>query len=554
MTRFLPLLALFALAALPGAAQETKPNILVILADDLGYGDPHCYNPTRGKIATPRIDQFAAQGMLFTDAHASTSVCSPSRYALLTGRYPWRSRLQNFIVDVWGRPLIAPDRLTVADFLRQQGYRTAMFGKWHLGNDWHISPDKLKLFKSQPASPDAAPTAEELAAWQEAFSQPIGGGPFDHGFDTYFGTDVPNWPPYAFIQDNRVQGVPTSFLPLPALSQNMASIQGPALAGWKLDDILPTIIGHACDYLEASAQEKKPFFVYLALTAPHTPLAVLPEWRGKSGLHNKYADYVMQTDEAVGRVLDALDKSGQAGNTLVILTSDNGCAGYIGVKQLEAEGHFPSGPLRGYKFDAYEGGFREPFIVRWPGVVKADARNNQLVQMSDLMATFADVLGAKLPAHAGEDSISFLSLLKGDEKPVHDFIICASSPGVLTVRRGPWKFIAGDGGEDAGGKKSNGELYNLADDLGETKNLYAQNPRLVADLTAVLEKAVHDGRTTPGPLETNDVPVMWRRFLLSSSEPFGPSRPYDGLTPSQEKWTPWQKFAFFQDWSWMHDD
>lgn len=193
-------------------------------------------------------------------------------------------------------------------------------------------------------------------------------------------------------------------------------------------------------------------------------------------------------------------------------------------------------------------------IVRWPGVVKPATTSGQLVQLSDFMATFADLLGAKLPTTAGEDSISFLPVLRGVDQPVHDFIISASSPGVLTVRRGPWKFIAGNGAADAGGKKSNGELYNLSDDLGETKNLYNRNPRIVADLTALLEKAVDDGRTTPGPRESNDVPVAWRRFLLSSSAPFGPGKPADGLTAAQEKWTPRQKFSFFHDWGWMHDD
>jgi arylsulfatase A len=554
MSRLFLFLTLLALAALPGVAQQTQPNILIILADDLGYGDAQCYNPTRGKIPTPCIDQFASQGMLFTDAYAATSVCSPSRYALMTGRYPWRTSLQHFIVDVWAKPLIAPDRLTLASFLKQQGYRTAMFGKWHLGDDWHIPAGQLPLFKSRPASPGAPPTAEELAAWQQALSQPITGGPFDHGFDTYFGTDVPNWPPYAFIQDNRVQGTPTAFLPQSLLSNYLASVQGPALAGWKLEDILPTIIHHTCDYLAESAHEKKPFFIYLAMTAPHTPLAVVPEWSGKSGLHSLYADYVMQTDAAVGQVLDALDKSGQADNTLVIFSSDNGFAAYVGGKQLEAEGHFPSGPLRGYKFSGYEGGFREPFIVRWPGVVRAGARSDQVVQLTDLMATFADVLGVKLPVNAGEDSTSFLPLLKGVDKPVHDFTISTSSPGVMTVRRGPWRFIAGNGSGDAGGKKSSGELYNLSDDLGETKNLYAQNPGIVADLTAILEKSVDDGRTTPGPQESNDVPVEWRRFLLSSSQPFGPGKPADGLTATQERWSPRQKFLYFGDWSWMHDD
>ena len=334
-----------------------NPNILLILADDLGYGDVQCLNPERGKIKTPNLDKLAAQGMTFTDAHTSSGVCSPTRYALLTGRYHWRTRLQAGIVPYLGEPLIAPERVTLADFLKQHGYRTAAVGKWHLGWDMQLTDDERKLLKSYGGKVADAATDADRASWRAIYSREFRGGPVDAGFDSYFGTDVPNWPPYCFIENRRTAGIPTELLPAAALEKNMASQQGPALAGWKLEDILPVLADRACAFVEDAAKKPEPFFLYLPLTSPHTPIAPTEEWRGKSGLGD-YADFVMQTDAVVGRVLAALEKTGAAETTLVIFTSDNGCAPYIGAKELEARGHFPSGPWRGCKADAWEGGHR----------------------------------------------------------------------------------------------------------------------------------------------------------------------------------------------------
>ncbi len=464
-------------------AEVAKPNVIFILADDLGYGDVQCNNPSRGKIPTPNIDRLAAQGMRFTDGHSSSGVCSPSRYALLTGRYHWRTRLQTGIVGVYGAPLIAPDRLTVAGLLKQHGYRTAAIGKWHLGRDWPVVPGAGK----------------EKFDW----SKPMGNGPTTRGFDSYFGTDVPNWPPYCFIENDRTVGIPSVPLPSRLLGNNMASKPGPALPDWKLEAILPALRDRACAFIADAAQKPEPFFLYLALTAPHTPLAVNAEWKGKSGLIT-YADFVMETDAVVGRVLDALEKSGVAGNTLVLLTSDNGCASYIGAKEMEAKGHFPSGPLRGYKFDVWEGGHRIPFIVRWPGIVKAGSISGQLVHQADLMATVAGILGAKLPDNAGEDSVSLLPLLKGEDKPVREHAVSCAAAGTPGLRKGDWKYIPGHPPE----------LYNLADDLGETQNLAAEQPGRVAEMKALLEKLITEGRSTPGTPQKNDIEV--RRFPVSS--------------------------------------
>ena len=513
------ILSLMLLAAASAETPATRPNVLIILADDLGYGDVRCYNPERGKIPTPHIDALAKSGMRFTDAHTSSGVCSPTRYALLTGRYHWRSRLQAGIVGYLEKPLIAPDRVTLASLLKQHGYRTGMVGKWHLGWDWNVPPEQRKFFGGGRGATAANATDEHRAAWREYFAKPIGGGPTARGFDEYFGTDVPNWPPFCFIENDRTVGIPGEFLPAAALAKNQASLPGPALAGWKLEGILPALGDRACAFIEKSAKQPEPFFLYLPLTAPHTPIATTEDWRGKSGL-NDYADFVMQTDATVGRVLAALERSGAAEKTLVIFTSDNGCAPYVGAKELEAKGHFPSGPLRGYKADAWEGGHRVPFIVRWPGVVKANTRCDALVQQTDLMATLAETLGAKLPDNAGEDSVSLMPLLKGGDKPVREFAISHASSGLPALRKGAWKIIFGQkGGGFAGapGVAETGQLYDLATDLGETKNLWTEKPELVAELTTTMTRLVTEGRSTPGAKQANDVPVRWRRFLRDAT-------------------------------------
>lgn len=518
------------------ANPASPPNIIVIYADDLGYGDVSRYNPQRGKISTPNIDRLAAEGMRFTDAHSSSGVCSPSRYTLLTGRYHWRTRLQSGIVGVFGRPLIAPDRLTVAGMLKQHGYRTACIGKWHLGWDWPADTEQRSFLRHRAHNVTA--TDKQRAVWREVFSRPIDGGPTARGFDTYFGTDVPNYPPYCFIENDHTLGIPSVFLPPRLLVRNQASIQGPALENWTLEPILPELGNRACEFIAKSAKGPAPFFLYLPLTAPHTPLAVNDRWKGKSGL-NAYADFVMETDHVVGHVLDALKKSGVADNTLVLFTSDNGCAAYIGVTELQNNGHYPSGPLRGYKTSAFEGGHRVPFIVRWPGVVPRDQVCEQLVQQADMMATCAEILGAKLPDNAGEDSFSLLPLFKGNNQPVRETAVNQSVKGLMAVRRGPWKLIfaprcprlvdrrykaspegpwevvyAPDpSAESKGYGKYPAQLYHLGRDLAETNNLYAKKPEIVAELTGLMDKLVQDGRSTPGSAQQNDVPVKWKRFL-----------------------------------------
>jgi arylsulfatase A len=489
---------------------EGLPNMVMIYADDLGYGDMHANNPSRSRIPTPNMDRLCREGMRFTDAHSSSGVCSPSRYTLLTGRYHWRTRLQSGIVDLWGAPLIAAGRLTLPGMLKQRGYRTGCVGKWHLGWDWPLADGERVLLNG--AKNDRA-TPRQREVWGRLFSQPIPGGPVTRGFDVYFGTDVPNWPPFCFIEQDRTVGIPSEFLPEPLFAKNQATRQGPALAGWTLEPILPAVGRRAVEFVLESALSDAPYFLYLPLTAPHTPLAVSAEFQGRSGL-GVYADFVLETDAWIGRVLDAVDQTGERDRTLVVFTSDNGFAPGSGADELERAGHYPSGGLRGYKADVWEGGHRVPFVVRWPGVVRPGSVSGALVHQADLMATCAAVIGYALPPDAGEDSVNLLPLWQGEVGSVRSHAISQSSGGLLSVREGDWKFIPGrgSGGWAKGGDHQPAQLFNLSTDPGEEDNLYVSESMRVEKMTALLRSLVESGRSTPGPAQANDVPVRWNRI------------------------------------------
>jgi arylsulfatase A len=512
------LLALAYLGCELTGSESKRPNIVIIYADDLGYGDVQCYNPERGKIPTPHIDRLSREGMLFTDAHSSSGVCSPSRYTLLTGRYHWRSRLQKGIVGLWEGPLIDSDRLTIAGLAKDAGYETACVGKWHLGWDWPIPSDKMTFFKTggYGGKKDATVSKRHQSVWEETFSQVILGGPTAVGFDSYFGVDVPNWPPYCFIVDDRSLGIPSEFADPSLFVANQASIQGPAIPGWSLEPILPALGRRTAALIERESKTAAPFLIYMSLTSPHTPLSVNDEWRGKSGL-NLYADLVMETDAIVGQVLRSLEQNEVSENTLVVFTSDNGCAPYIGVADLEKQGHFPSGPMRGYKSDVWEGGHRVPFVVRWPGVVESGSRHTGLVHQADLIATIAEILGLPLPVDAGEDSFSFLATLKGGSAIVRNHAVSCSMSGLPGLRLDHWKFIprGGSGGWSKGGEGDSPQLYNLQEDLTESNNLAVQYPAKVSEMASLLEKLIDDGRSNVGPSQQNDVQV--KRYALGKN-------------------------------------
>ncbi len=485
----------------PAAEPSSKPNLVFILCDDLGYGDVHCFNPEHGLIRTPNLDRLAAQGMAFTDAHSSSAVCTPTRYGILTGRYNWRTRLQNGVLGGFSPPLIAPERLTVPALLKQHGYATAAIGKWHLGLTWPRPAD----------APDTKPM--NSADW----TKPIQNGPTTLGFDSYFGISASlDMPPFAFIRGDRVTVVPTT--------EKKWIRSGPAAADFEAVDVLPTLTAEAISLVKSRANEAKsgkPFFLYLALASPHTPVVPAKAWQGRSGLGD-YADFVMQTDDAIGQVVAALDAAELASNTLVIATSDNGFSP-AGDPQsrLRNQGHQPSAQLRGTKADIWDGGHRIPFIARWSGRVPAGATNNQLICLNDFMATCADLLGAKLPANAGEDSVSLLPALLGTAKgPLREALVHHSINGSFAIRQGRWKleFCPGSGGwsEPKPGSAEEKtlppvQLYDLNAEIGEQKNLQAEHPEVVARLTALVEKYIADGRSTPGPPQTNDVEVKLQR-------------------------------------------
>lgn len=469
-----------------------KPNVIFILADDMGYGDVSCYNP-EGKIPTPNIDRIAREGLQFYDAHSTSAVCTPSRYSILTGRYCWRT-LAAGIVGVYGNAIIPESRLTVAGLFKKHGYHTACVGKWHLGMTWQ---------KDGEGNPD--------------FTKPVLEGPTVNGFDEYFGVDVPNWPPYTYLEGKNVTKQPTSWYHRNGGNETI-SVEGPSVEGWSLEEILPTITDRACQVISENSQKKQPFFLYFPLTSPHTPLAVTEEWKGKSGL-NLYADFVMETDAMVGRILDCLDQNEIAQDTWVIFATDNGCARYIGCDELEAKGHFPSYHWRGYKSDAWDGGHKIPFVMRWPTCIQAGAQYHRYVSLGDFMATAAEMLEEPLPDNAGEDSISFLSVMKGTGESKRDVIIHHSLYGKFAVRKDEWKLIlcAGSGGFEGDGSgypwdqeaKKLGlppyQLYNLKEDPSEKKNLYSENREKAQELLEILEDYIRRGRSTPGKDQKNDI-------------------------------------------------
>lgn len=489
-----------------------RPNLVFILADDLGYGDLGCYNAD-SKIPTPHLDRLAGEGMRFTDAHSSAAACSPARYALLTGRHCWRSRLQAGVVFIWGRPLIKPGQMTLASLLRDRGYATACIGKWHLGWDWPTHDGRPPR-----TNPDLTTNVE--------FARPIENGPTSRGFERYFGVDVPNFPPYCYIENDRTVGIPS------APSRPEFNRPGPMLPGWQWDQIMPELTRRATDYISGQAGGDRPFFLYLPLTAPHYPVVPTEEFRGQSGV-GEYGDFVMQVDATVGRVLAALDETGIADETLLFFSSDNGpeVTGEVdpGVyDRAERYGHFSNDGLRGAKRDLWEAGHRVPFLARWPGRIAAGSTSDALIDFTDLLATTADLLEVNLPPDAGVDSHSFLPVLTGEaSESFRQALVHHSGSGKFAIRQGDWVLLEAPSGDD---NRTSGEtdwyrrargygpddgqpqqLYNLREDPAQHTNLSAQHPEKTAALRELLVEYIAHGRSTPGPPQANDVDVVIRK-------------------------------------------
>jgi len=495
----------------------SKPNIVFILCDDLGYGDVRCLNP-QGKIATPHMDRLAAAGMIFTDAHSSSAVCTPTRYGVLTGRYNWRSKLQSGVLGGLSPRLIEPGRMTVASLLKAQGYQTACIGKWHLGMDWVKLPGK-------EVSELNIETPAQVASVD--YTQPFKNGPMSVGFDYYFGISASlDMVPYIFLENDHVTAAPNGEASYPMTlgrEEGKATRKGPVAPGFSAIGVLPALTSKAVEHIgarAASAKAGQPFFLYLPLASPHTPIAPSPEWQGKSGI-SPYADFVMQTDATLGAVLDALEKHGLADNTLVIFTSDNGCSPQANLPELAEKGHTPGAQFRGHKADIFEAGHRVPFLVRWPAKIKAGSTSDQLICLTDFMATCAEMVGAKLPAHAAEDSVSILPALLGQAaNPLREAVVHHSINGSFAIRQGSWKLILSSSSAGWSDPRPNSpaakalppvQLYDLARDVGEKTNVQAENPEVVERLTKLLEKYVAEGRSTSGARQQNAVPIeLWK--------------------------------------------
>jgi len=489
-----------------------QPHIVLILADDLGYGDAGCYNPA-SRIPTPSIDRLAGQGARFTDAHSPSAVCTPTRYGLLTGRYAWRTWLRRGVIGGYTPPLIEPTRPTLATVLKTRGYQTGFFGKWHLGLGWTrangfipTSEDAERLFRGswQDADPSTGLNVD--------FAKPVQGGPTALGFDeAFFTAACPTIDgPFTFIANDRVTAIPdrqvSEFYDL-SKGEEGSPRPGWMAPGFKLEEVDLRFTERAVDFLErrVAAATGRPVFVELALSSPHTPWLVPDLVKGRSG-DGPRGDLVTLADHCVGRIMEALERLGAAGRTLLIFASDNG-------PHPGTNGHMSAGELRGLKSHIWEGGHRVPFIARWPGRIEPGAVVDEPVCLTDLMATFAAIAGADLPPEAGPDSVDISPALfrrgrargRDPRPPLREAMVSHSEDGTFAIRRGRWKLILDN--RTSGGwmvpegrppvAGTPGQLYDLAEDPGETRDRWSERPDVVADLTALLEKYKRDGRSVP---------------------------------------------------------
>jgi len=487
------------------AAPSRRPNIIFILADDIGYGDLGCYGAAR--VKTPNVDRLAREGIRFTDAHAPAAVCTPTRYAFITGQYAWRHPAGSAILSGEASLAIDPAITTTPSLLKQAGYATGVVGKWHIG----------------------------LGKGDLDFNKEIRPGPLEVGFDyAFFFPATGDRVPCVFIENHRVVGLdpndpirvsyrgkvgdeptgrenPELLTMKPSHGHDNTIINGISRIGWMSggkaarwqdEQMADTFTGKAVAFIEQN--KDRPFFLYFATQDIHVPRVPSPPRKGKSGCGTR-GDVIQQFDDAVGAVLEALDRLKLAASTLVIVSSDNGGVmddGYADGAIQDANGHLCNGPLRGYKGSLWEGGTREPFIARWPGRIKAGATSDELISLVDMLATFAAAAGQTPPPDAGPDSFNVLPALVGEphDKPVRDhLVIQTNGPSALAIRQGPWKLIPGNpgGGKRKDAASGGGQLFNLADDLGEKNDVAGQHPEIVKALSDLLTQVRQRGRSRP---------------------------------------------------------
>lgn len=487
------------LSLLSCTEDRKQPNIVFILADDMGYGDVS-YFDNNSKLKTENLDRMAQEGVVFTDAHSSSSVSTPTRYGILTGRYNWRSTLKNNVLYGYDKALIPADRETMASMLRKNGYTTAGIGKWHLGWDWdNIDAGKDKV----------------------DFSKPVQNGPTTRGFDYFYGfCGSLDMAPYVYIEND----MPTSLPDRETVNEGKYSWwrKGPTGADFVHEEVLPNLVDRACNYIKEKAKADQPYFLYLPLPAPHTPILPTEEFRGKSGI-GEYGDFVLMVDAMVGKVLQAVKESGEDGNTIVVFTTDNGCSPAAGIKEMEAQGHRPNSIYRGHKADLFDGGHRIPCILRWlEGTKPHEVR--QTVCLTDFYATFATINGYKLMDSEGEDSYNLLPAIVSETEidPIREATVHHSIDGQFTIRQGDWKLLlsASSGGWSAPTPTDTLaldslppiQLYNMKDDPSETTNVEAEHPEIVSRLRALMAKYVREGRSTPGASQKNDGEYPWKEL------------------------------------------
>ena len=490
-------LGLMLLVSCNNNTESTLPNIIYILADDLGYGDVSAFNQNAA-WETVHIDRIAAEGMIFTDAHTGSAVCTPTRYGVLTGRYAWRTRLKNGVLWSWDEPLIEPEETTVGKLLQKHGYSTACIGKWHLGLNW-------QYHTGYADSVD--------------FSKPVSGGPTTLGFDYFFGiTASLDIPPYVYIENDLATVVPIHY------TENLTKMgwwrRGLTGSDFDHEQVLPVLTEKAISFIDGhmTGDQQNPFFLYFPLPAPHTPIIPTAGFKGKSHT-NLYGDFMLQVDWTVGEILKALDRHGITHETLIIFTSDNGCSPQADFDKLAEFGHDPSFTFRGAKADIFEGGHHVPYAIRWPGKVAPGSINDQVICLTDLLATVAAIAGESIDPEAGVDSYNLLpAMLNESNSSIREATVHHSINGSFAIRKGKWKLIMcpGSGGwgfPQPGTPEIDSlppiQLYDLQADIGETRNLYDLYPDIVTELQSQLEQYIINGRSTPGEVQKNTLPDHW---------------------------------------------
>ncbi len=497
---------IFLFAILPRAAATDTPNIIIVLADDLGWGDPQCYQAD-SKIPTPAMDRLAAEGILFTDAHSPSAVCTPTRYGLLTGRYAWRTRLESGVLDGYDPPLIGAEEDTLATLLKRAGYETHCIGKWHLGFTWtdldgnHV-PDRERVHGFRPG-------------YEVDYSKPVVGGPIDVGFDSWFGISASlDMSPYCYMRDDRVIETPRVKYPETKDGMFMNQVPGVTTDDFRMEDVLPRIASETVAIIRDSQNDPTPFFCYVPLTSPHLP--VVPDDSVKGTSHaGSYGDFVVATDRALEAILQALDETGQSDDTLVVFTSDNGGLFHSWDFRADDDGgaapvtrrgeetarfdHYSNAHWRGTKADIFEGGHRVPFLVRWPQAIAKKQASDATVELTDLYATISELVGEPAQGDSGMDSVSLLPIFKGEESSVRNFSVHHSLRGMFALRRDQWKLIEGRG---SGGFTRPreleeidppGQLYHLGQDPQERNNLYVSHPDKAAELSHLLAEVKASG-------------------------------------------------------------